>query len=533
MYCTLCAMSNEYVSAVEAQEVATNYYQKIMECSKENCKVEEPELITLFGKADMWLVHVNESWILVSTDKRTEAILSRFLSAEKPDFKNFPPAAQYLIGCYEHDIVYVRDSCENCVIRDSWNKELQQKKESKSDLAETLPSAVDPLLSTSWKQYGNRSANPECNRVYNMYCPVISTTNDKLCGRAVAGCVAIAVAQIMRYWQWPYAAYVPTTVGGSTTQLKFYDWSLMPSQLRNITSFDEADMTARFIRDCGYDLGMNYGESSGAGDNDALNTLKHFGYDNNISLHYKWLTPGWTNILHTEIAAGRPVYYAGGDGIEGHAFVLDGYDATGLYHVNLGYGESYNNYYAIDTLFSTNQTAIWGIRPDPSYCTSTTISYPFPYSLPKFCVAQAGEITVSGSQMNGVSDGRFYSAESVRLTTGTHINSGCNIQIAIKPVPCTPPISPSKISTNNNENEEQAINEIENVASSPLYLNDQIIGTDSGLISNTYIYSIDGMLLKKYSGSAIPVNSLPNGVYIIRTVRDNGVINQSKIVLQR
>ena len=42
--------------------------------------------------------------------------------------------------------------------------------------------------------------------------------------------------------------------------------------------------------------------------------------------------------------------------------------------------------------------------------------------------------------MSNITDGRVYSSESIILTNGTYISSGCNVVFDIKPVPCTSPI---------------------------------------------------------------------------------------------
>lgn len=526
------------VSEQEALDMSVRYYSQVRDITKEDCKAGTPERVSLLGLAEMWLVPVNDSWILVSTDKRTEAILARLTTSEKPDLKSYPPAAQDLIGGYEYDIAYVRDSCKECPIRSSWvNK--TQKMISQTQETRSYPSAVEPLLSTAWKQSSNANYPYEnCSMVYNKYCPFINNGDSHLCGHAAAGCVAIAVAQIMRYWEWPYAADVPTTNGGSTKVKIFYDWSLMPSTLSNSSTLEEANMTAGFIRDLGFDMHMNYGESSGTLDCHAERAFKHFGYDENtIQFGLKSSTEGWTNIMHSELAAGRPVYYGGYSNFfltEGHNFVLDGYDSGDLYHVNLGWGPYYNGYYFIDTItvggsnYSYWQTAIWGIQPAAQYCTGLTV---YSVETPKFCITQAGQVTVSGVNISNVTDGRIYSEQSVRLTTGTHITSGCNVQIAIKPIPCEPPIvphSPSFHATNSEQEENIGGFEI-----SLNHTNEQLEVHSENQIVNIYVYNIDGKLLWGAKSDILSTSTLPNGIYIIRAVADNGDVYQTKILLQR
>lgn len=522
VFVTLTAIGERRASIQEAQEVALRYYQKISDDSKGDYTAGVPESVSLLGIADMWLVPVNDCWILVSSDKRTEAILARFMTSEKPDLKTYPPAAQYLISCYEHDIAFVRDSCEDCPVRSSWGKSYGAKTSQSVNSGE-----VTPLLGNmAWKQYGNNgSSTPDPDKVYNKYCPSISTNLWYLNNHAAVGCVAVAVGQIMRYWRWPYAAQVPTTVGGSTKELKFYNWDLMPLRLYNSSSLSQVNEVAGFLRDLGYDLDMEYGESSGSTIDDAFDTFINFGYDEStLTLKSKWYTSGWTNILHSEIAAGRPVYYRGktSNGA-GHAFVLDGYDAGHLYHVNLGWGVGSIGYYFIDTItaggscFSHWQAAIWGIQPAQSTCTPLTVSS---VSAPKFCIAQEGLVTLYGTDIHNVTDGRVYSETGIRLTTGTHIANGCNVRLSIKPIPCEPPGGPAYIVAHRSY--EDPIPEIKE---------DKV--NENQYFSNAFIYTIDGKLIQQTSEIESVKKHLPNGIYIIKAITDSGNSFQSKILISK
>lgn len=530
-------MSNVHVSPEEAQNAAMNYFQKVRHDSKGDCIVRKPESVSLLGKAEMWLVPVNDSWILVSSDKRTAAILARFTSEEKPDFKSFSPGGKYLIACYEYDIEYVRDSCPECPIHESWTRRLSKSRTQKRQTTYN-PSEVQPLLGgIEWDQFGNHTYY-DCDIIYNKYCPNITTTALYLCGHAAVGCVAVAVGQIMRYWKWPYAADVPTTVGGSTKVKKFYNWDLMPNYLSYFSSTEEVDMVAGFLRDCGYDLDMDYGESSGATDDAARSTFVNFGFDDDsLTLRAKWKTSGWTITLHREIANGRPVYYSGRTSIvggDGHAFVLDGYDAYDLYHANLGWGGYDDGYYFIDTItvggscFSKWQAAIWGIQPARNHCTGLTVTS---VESPKFCIAQEGAITIDGVVMNNISHGEIYSEESIRLTPGTKIYSGCNVRCSIKPIPCNPPITPL---TNNIAAHRHGIfddtNNVEgypNKADNPIEISDEIP------ISEMFVYNINGELLLHGNKSVLANSFLPNGIYIVKSVTEGGQIIPKKILLQR
>ena len=532
------------VSADDAQNTAMEYYKNVCKDIQGVYKVGKPEKCSLLGKADMWLVPVNDSWILVSSDKRTEAVLARFMHSEKPDLKSFPPAAQYLISCYEHDIAYVRDTCKDCPIRASWQKQ-PQKLPTQTSPSRTLPSYVAPLLGDiAWAQYGNESWPFDCDKVYNRSCPVITTDQSYLCGHAVAGCVAVAVGQIMRYWKWPYMANVPTTVGGSNKEMHFFEFEHMPSWLSNSSSVTESIVLSNFLRDCGYDMGMNYGESSFTTDAAAVNTFIHFGYDSN-SIHNqkKWYTSGWTEILHSNIADGKPVYYTGRTaaiGGEGHTFILDGYDVSGLYHVNLGWGIYYNDYYYIDTItaggssFSHWQSAIWGIQPDSAnFCPSTIVTMPI--TTPYWGIARAGSVTLDGVVINSNTECRVYSSSEVRLTVGTEIHNGSKVHIAIKDIPCSSTQNSasliqrydhSDIIDNNLEIMERKgdFSIFPNPTKDVLY-----IQTDMDLKS-IRLYNLDGCCLINGKQKELHISHLPVGIYMLQAETTDGQIKKAKVL---
>ena len=59
------------------------------------------------------------------------------------------------------------------------------------------------------------------------------------------------------------------------------------------------------------------------------------------------------------------VNYSGGNGVGGHAFVVDGYTANDYFHFNFGWGGSSNGWYQIPNIeFYLNQLTILGLTPD-------------------------------------------------------------------------------------------------------------------------------------------------------------------------
>jgi hypothetical protein len=237
--------------------------------------------------------------------------------------------------------------------------------------------AVSPLLSTTWDQ-----GSP-----YNSMCPGSGWN------KCPTGCVATAMAQVMKYWSYPtkgcgshsyVCSYNNQTLSadfGNTT----YSWSSMPN---SVTSSNTAVATLMFH--CGVAVEMNYSASgSGApmldpyGSNypSAETALKYnFGYTSTLNGKYKddYTTNEWIAFLKTELDAGRPVLYSGFDDTysDGHAFVCDGYNNSDYFHFNWGWSGSNDGYFAVTSLnpgsggwgsshydFTYVQQALFGVEP--------------------------------------------------------------------------------------------------------------------------------------------------------------------------
>lgn len=198
---------------------------------------------------------------------------------------------------------------------------------------------------------------------YNLSCPYYTTEEGTSTQRCLTGCVATALEQILTYYRQPAQLqdslarmetphYVVEGVPAGTP----VDWA----HVRDIYAegaYSEAE--ARAVADlslwCGMMAGMNWGlEASGA----QIRPLEAavcrvLGYkDVRYADSYRYTPADWERMMRTEIEAGRPVLYTGYTGlIQGHAFVLDGQDASGLFHVNWGYDGAYDGYFAWEILW--------------------------------------------------------------------------------------------------------------------------------------------------------------------------------------
>ncbi|HOW40693.1 MAG TPA: C10 family peptidase [Bacteroidales bacterium] len=201
--------------------------------------------------------------------------------------------------------------------------------------------SLSPLLETeyiNWNQTG----------FYNKACPVDPSTGQN----AVTGCVATAMAQILRYhkypaqgrgshtYQHPYYGTISADFGATE-----YDWNNMPGVL----TADNEDV-AKVLFHAGVSVDMNYGlsESSANVANVPLALSEYFGYKDARyfnSDYFAWGTNDYHLALIEELENDRPVFYElRGD--PGHAVVIDGYDGD-YFHINFGWGGSENGYFLL------------------------------------------------------------------------------------------------------------------------------------------------------------------------------------------
>lgn len=223
--------------------------------------------------------------------------------------------------------------------------------------ANTMAASGRPtyFIKTCWNQ----------DTPFNNLCPRINGS------AAPTGCIATAMAQIMKYYQYPATSkgtgiYSVTTYKdkndkeGTTKWYKrelghTYQWTAMQSSY-GVVSKDENDAVATLMADAGAASQMNY-QTNSSGTIEwyaAKGFAKNFRYDSlAIScLQRDFYTDAeWMEMVRKEMEAKQPVLYCGSDEIEGgHAFLLDGIQSDGKVHVNWGWGKSGDGWFDIDVL---------------------------------------------------------------------------------------------------------------------------------------------------------------------------------------
>lgn len=216
---------------------------------------------------------------------------------------------------------------------------------------------VEPLLTSQWAQ----------GCYYNEACPV-NTLGP--CQHVVAGCVAIAMAQIMYYHKYPIRGIGSTNYSCppyGTLSADFgqtdYRWDNMVDHLDG-----NNESVAELISHCGISVMMQYSPiQSNASSEDARNAFQQFFLYPvaTRTLRSQYTDKEWIALIKNDLDKGLPVYYAGTSNRGGHAFVCDGYDSNGLFHFNFGWNGEADGYYSISDPggYSLNQSIIHDLYP--------------------------------------------------------------------------------------------------------------------------------------------------------------------------
>ncbi len=290
--------------------------------------IDAPELYIMTPTA--------ESMMIVSAESEVPALLGY---SDNGGFGpvNIPPAMQAMLDAYAYEIQAVRAG------------EAVYASGARADRA-----TVMPLCRTTWNQ----------DAPYNYYCP-------QLDGKAsMTGCVATAMAQVLKVLEWPETcnggkeSYYWEN-GGKTLSLDFNTvelaWKNMSDNYTSSSATYSSKATATLMQAVGYSCQMNYSPTaSGAyGIYLAGGLIKHFDYDCTLSYEqHDWYTQDqWEGMIHEELSAGIPVYCDGvtPDNSAGHAFVIDGYQGDGYFHLNWGWGGLSDGFYRLTALDPVSQ----------------------------------------------------------------------------------------------------------------------------------------------------------------------------------
>ncbi len=273
-----------------------------------------------------------EGFVVVSGDDRTEAVLG-YSASGTFDLDNMPENVRWWFDQYEEELALL----------DAGAIELKSPSGGASYVSTST--VIAPMLSTTWGQ----------NAPFYNLTPVI---NGKHC---VTGCVATAMAQIMRYHRWPLTqttsipAYNREGTSLPTLSGAVFDWKAMKdyySRSDTSTTATANVAVSRLMRWCGQAVQMKYGTSESSAFSFPEVFVDYFHYSPKARQVHRcdYSFTQWRDFILTELSAQRPVMFDGQKHSGGHCFVCDGYDGKGYYHFNWGWYGSYDGYFLLSAL---------------------------------------------------------------------------------------------------------------------------------------------------------------------------------------
>ena len=207
---------------------------------------------------------------------------------------------------------------------------------------------------------------------YNNQCPPHAQGPG---GHCLTGCVATAMAQIMKYWNYPERGKDSILYTGNNNldfEHTYYNWDAMTNIVASYSPDSSKNAVAQLMFHCGATVNMMYGpDASGTFTELVPQALIHYfryhpsaGYMQRSHLSDK----EWDLMVRENLDNYMPVLYSG-EGTGGHAFVCDGYTDTCWYHFNWGWSGAGNGYFYYNDLspgsndFSQGQGAVFNIMP--------------------------------------------------------------------------------------------------------------------------------------------------------------------------
>ena len=354
----------QQVSLNEAQKVANNFFGKTHKSLQACADVAVAGQDTLY-----YVFNADNGFVVIAGDKKSVPVLT-FSNASAYDKNTLIAPVKMWLDYYQRQISELRKaddfSVEEKVIR-AW-EDLQNPPK----FHKNTTSPMKPLLTSKWGQ----------GKYYNYYCPQDDSASSNN-NRAVTGCVATAMAQLMYYFRFPeqgIGSYTYQHDKYGTISANFgeatYDYSGMTDKPNGVNW-----QTSLLMYHCGVSVDMLYGPTgSGMYNHKAAYSLKtHFGFSPETQYVFRDTTTlDWDSLIVSHLDRKIPLYYAGWSvpHTDGHAFICDAYQIDSsnnyYYHFNFGWDGQMDAYFYINPLrpggynFDLAQELIINAYPDTS-----------------------------------------------------------------------------------------------------------------------------------------------------------------------
>lgn len=287
------------------------------------------------NNAPYYAFNLEQGYVIVSGDDEMTELVG-YAENGFFDAENVPPQMQLWLDGYAEYVAAVQSG---------------KAKARKILLSDSPSVVVEPLVTTKWNQ----------DAPFNNFAPEYTDDNNNT-QRCATGCAATAMAQIMKFHNWPeqgvgHYSYEHQSFGTISSNFSehVYDWTNMIDRYNNGEySSEQADAVALLMKDCGVSLNMNYGPVSGASIYSYYPAFKnYFRYSSRTVNRSGCETAEFTKIITDELQEGRQIIYCGTGEDGGHAFVVDGYDTNYFLHVNWGWGGYSDGYFDMNYMDPT------------------------------------------------------------------------------------------------------------------------------------------------------------------------------------
>jgi hypothetical protein len=371
-------LSAQEVSFAEAERVAKNFFYERNTLS-ESIQYYNPVISNSFliKKEDATIYYAFNfeptGFVIVSGYKNALPVPAYSLQSIYSEM-NQPPQFSAWMKQYLDQIVFAKENLTEPLSKSmaEWKRLLTEDPLELLNLKDQKE--VAPMLNSTWDQ----------GIYYNQMCPA-----DPLgpAGHCVTGCVATTLGQLCYYFRWPDSgtgSYTYELPNYGTISANFedseYDWNQMTN-----SATGQNEEIAELLFHLGVSVDMDYGPTgSGMWNHKAAYSLRtFFKYSPETQYLYRDSTNlDWDSVIVSHIDRKIPMYYAGWSvpNINGHAFVVDGYQTEDYFHFNWGWGGSMDGYFYLDNLipggnnFNLAQELVINAIPDtlnytyPSYC---------------------------------------------------------------------------------------------------------------------------------------------------------------------
>lgn len=351
----LCVTLTYNVSAknLSAEQALYNSLQELTSMTYTNANIGDLKLVdsrVYNGERTLYIFSSPAMYVIASAKDNTPSLLaysfeSGFLSEPAISMEWWISQLSERIASCDNASIYYKTKNEN-----------------------RLP--ITPMLSTKWSQ----------GEPFNNSCPLHNGE------RPATGCVATAIAQIMRFHSYPEKGrgnITWTCKRDSKSHVHYYDfesvtfdWENMRDVYDSGASQEEKNAVSELMHACGAASEMQYSPNASGSFIylAAKGMIDYLQYDRGMEyLERNWFeSPDeWDEICYQELSEGRPILYGGEDEVwhTRHAFVLDGYSEEGLYHINWGWEGKNDGYFRLTDFsydggnYRVNHAMVKGIKP--------------------------------------------------------------------------------------------------------------------------------------------------------------------------